>query len=145
MTGGRTQRRVVTGHDGDGGSVIVSDEALPMRPGTTEDGRFLAEIWATGTPAAAAEPAASTIRIVDLPPGGRRDPHATRTVDYVILLEGALWLVLDRTETELSAGDVVVQRGTRHGWHNRSDAVARVAFVNLTGQADPADVQVGVS
>ena len=109
MTGGRTQRRVVTGHDGDGGSVIVSDEALPMRPGTTEDGRFLAEIWATGTPAAAAEPAASTIRIVDLPPGGRRDPHAT------------------------------------HGWHNRSDAVARIAFVNLTGQADPADVQVGVS
>lgn len=133
----RTARRIVTGHDGDGRSCIAADEALAMVPGTTEDRRTLAEIWATGT---ASAQGGSTIRVVDLPPGGRREPHATDTVDYCIVLEGALWLTLDRDETELRAGDIVVQRGTRHGWHNRSDALARIVFVNLTGQADAAAI-----
>jgi len=135
VTAPRRQRRVVTGHDGDGKSCIASDETLPMLPGTTEDGRHLAEIWATD---AVSGEGGSTIRIVDLPPGGKRDAHASDTVDYCLILEGALWMTLDAGETELRAGDVVVQRGTMHGWHNRSDAVTRIAFINLTGQADAA-------
>jgi quercetin dioxygenase-like cupin family protein len=137
----RTLRRVVTGLDADGRSIVVRDEVLPTVPGASEDGRRLVEIWATHSPRAAAAfaPSSSEIRVVDLPPGGRRDMHVTDTVDYGIVLEGELWLLLERGETCLRAGDVVVQRGTLHGWHNRSDRVTRIAFVNLAGQADDPD------
>ncbi|WP_321969191.1 cupin domain-containing protein [Paraburkholderia tropica] len=55
--------------------------------------------------------------------------HQTDTIDYGILLDGELWLVLDESETRLSPGDVVVQRGTRHAWSNRSERPARIAFI----------------
>jgi hypothetical protein len=44
----------------------------------------------------------------------------TRTLDFCLVLEGEITLVLDIQEVELSAGDTVVQRGTRHAWSNRS-------------------------
>jgi uncharacterized cupin superfamily protein len=59
--------------------------------------------------------------------------HRTRTVDYGIVLDGEVMLVLDDSETVLRAGDVVVQRGTSHRWENRSDAPARVAFILIDG------------
>ncbi|MGJ7565442.1 cupin domain-containing protein [Variovorax sp. GB1R11] len=55
--------------------------------------------------------------------------HRTATVDYALVLEGEVVAVLDTDETILRAGDVLVQRGTNHAWANRSDAVARIAFV----------------
>lgn len=63
--------------------------------------------------------------------------HRTETVDYGIVLEGEIFLVLDASETHLGAGDVVVQRGTNHAWDNRSDRVCRMAFVLIDGQYDP--------
>jgi hypothetical protein len=33
----------------------------------------------------------------------------------------------------LRAGDVVVQRGTDHRWENRTDSVARMAFILVDG------------
>jgi quercetin dioxygenase-like cupin family protein len=55
-------------------------------------------------------------------------------VDYGIVLEGEVVLVLDHEEaTVLKAGDVVVQRGTDHRWENRTDHVARVAFILVDG------------
>jgi hypothetical protein len=38
-------------------------------------------------------------------------------------------MILDDTEVLLKAGDVVVQRGTDHAWENRSNRVARMAFI----------------
>jgi uncharacterized cupin superfamily protein len=55
--------------------------------------------------------------------------HRTQSVDYGIVLEGQMVLVLDDAETILNAGDVVVQRGTSHRWENRSGSVARMVFV----------------
>jgi quercetin dioxygenase-like cupin family protein len=55
-------------------------------------------------------------------------------VDYGIVLEGEVVLVLDDSETVLRAGDVVVQRGTDHRWENRSGAVARMVFVLVDGE-----------
>jgi mannose-6-phosphate isomerase-like protein (cupin superfamily) len=55
--------------------------------------------------------------------------HRTRTIDYVIVLEGEIHLLLDDGEVRLSAGDVVVQRGTNHAWINRGDAVCRLGMV----------------
>jgi uncharacterized cupin superfamily protein len=54
--------------------------------------------------------------------------HRTRTLDYVVMIEGELVLILDDSEVILKPGDVVVQRGTDHAWENRSDTIARAAF-----------------
>jgi quercetin dioxygenase-like cupin family protein len=59
--------------------------------------------------------------------------HRTRTLDYVVMIEGELVLILDDSEVVLKPGDVVVQRGTDHAWENRSDAVARAAFFHIDG------------
>ena len=55
--------------------------------------------------------------------------HTTDTVDYAIVLQGEIWAVMDQDEALLTAGDILIQRGTAHGWENRSDRMARVAFV----------------
>jgi uncharacterized cupin superfamily protein len=47
--------------------------------------------------------------------------HTTDTVDYVTILSGEIWLVLDDgAEVHLEPGDCVVQNGTQHAWHNRN-------------------------
>ena len=55
-----------------------------------------------------------TIRINEFPPGVVSPVHRTQSVDYGIVLEGEVVLVLDADETTLRAGDVAVQRGTSH-------------------------------
>jgi hypothetical protein len=55
--------------------------------------------------------------------------HVTSTVDYAIVLHGEIVSLLDKEETVLRAGDILVQRGTNHAWVNRSGRIARVAFV----------------
>jgi hypothetical protein len=59
--------------------------------------------------------------------------HRTETVDYGIVLEGEITLILDVGETIARAGDIVVQRGTNHGWSNRSDKPCRIAFILIDG------------
>lgn len=59
--------------------------------------------------------------------------HTTDTVDYAIVLHGELVAVLDAEETVMRAGDVLIQRGTRHAWANRSGEVARIAFILVDG------------
>jgi mannose-6-phosphate isomerase-like protein (cupin superfamily) len=62
-------------------------------------------------------------------PGG---PHLymqqSSTLDFCLVLEGEITLVLDTEEVNLSTGDTVVQRGTRHAWSNRSSRPCIVAF-----------------
>ena len=43
--------------------------------------------------------------------------HRTETINYGIVLEGELVLIVDRGETTVRAGDIVIQRGTNHLWH----------------------------
>jgi cupin domain len=52
----------------------------------------------------------------------------TRTLDFCLILEGEITLVLDTEEVQLSAGDTVVQRGANHAWSNRSDRPCMVAI-----------------
>ena len=62
----------------------------------------------------------------------RNAPHPymqqTRTLEFCLILEGAVTLVLDTEEVRLTAGDTVVQRGTNHAWSNRSDTPCRIAI-----------------
>ncbi|GGM96883.1 cupin [Dyadobacter beijingensis] len=60
--------------------------------------------------------------------------HRTQTVDYGIVLEGEMTLVLDRAETTIYPGDIVIQNGTNHAWANRSDKLCRMAFVLIDGE-----------
>jgi naringenin degradation protein FdeH len=55
--------------------------------------------------------------------------HRTRTLDYAVVLEGEIDMLLDDSDVHLRAGDVVVQQGTNHAWVNRSGQTCRVAFV----------------
>ena len=60
--------------------------------------------------------------------------HRTRSVDYAIILSGEIEMMLDDQTLKLKTGDVVVQQATNHAWINRSNAVARVAFVLLESE-----------
>ncbi len=133
-------RRVVTGTDADGKSAIVSDT---IAPGVETPGRIAFELWATS----ASSSGGTTIRIVEMPAGAQREMHRSDTVDYCVVLQGELFLILERAETLLQAGDVVVQQGTFHGWANRSPEAARIAFINMTGQTslDPYAPQAAAS
>jgi quercetin dioxygenase-like cupin family protein len=64
--------------------------------------------------------------------------HRTETVDYGIVIEGELTLVLDDSEVLLKSGSVVVQRGTNHAWANRSGRPCRMLFVLVAGKYEPA-------
>lgn len=64
--------------------------------------------------------------------------HRTETVDYGVVIEGQITLVLDDSEVLLKPGSVVVQRGTNHAWANRSSLPCRMFFVLLDGTYDPA-------
>lgn len=61
--------------------------------------------------------------------------HKTSTVDYLVVLKGEIWAILDEGEVLLKPGDVMIQRGTNHSWSVRSDEPCLVAAI-LVG-ADP--------
>jgi quercetin dioxygenase-like cupin family protein len=105
-------------------------------------------------------PAGGTIfRIVDFPPesgrrsreailremgvtdsAGARHPgmHRTRSLDYAVVLEGEIDMLLDDSEVHLRPGDVLVQQGTNHAWVNRGSTPCRIAFVLIDAQEIPA-------
>ena len=154
-----TIRRVVTGHDQAGKSVVLSDGPPPQHHdmhGASVGADFV-EVWSTPDPvpqltsAPAGEPnerpftimppTGHLLRIIEMYPakdGGRRTVmHRTRTLDYVVVIEGEVVLVLDDSEVLLRPGAVVVQRGTDHAWENRSDAIARIAFFHIDAAFSP--------
>ena len=47
--------------------------------------------------------------------------HRTDSLDYAIVLEGEITLLVDEGEATLKAGDVAIQRATSHAWSNRTD------------------------
>jgi len=92
----------------------------------------------------------SIFRVVEFPPGrkalsrdavlremglaGQSDSkhagmHRTRSVDYAVVMDGEIDMILDEGEVHLAAGDVLVQQGTDHAWVNRGERPCRIAFV----------------
>jgi mannose-6-phosphate isomerase-like protein (cupin superfamily) len=161
-------QRVVTGHDASGNSVVSSCGPLPnvyelsAFPGIT-----FHEIWTTdGSPAKldnGEDPTLGSVVLtttkggthalfVDFAPEAPDAPahdinkadsphpqmHRTETIDYGVVIEGEMTLVLDKAEVPLGPGSVVVQRGTNHAWVNRSGRTCRVFFVLADGAYDPA-------
>jgi mannose-6-phosphate isomerase-like protein (cupin superfamily) len=63
--------------------------------------------------------------------------HRSEALDYGIVIEGEMTLVLDDSEVLLKPGSVVVQRGTNHAWANRTGKVCRMLYVQINGQYEP--------
>jgi quercetin dioxygenase-like cupin family protein len=146
-----TLRRVVTGHDGRGvAKVLIDDLAANAR---SRDGKIVSTlVWCTdATPAPiplgeqiedmgarnlGTPPPANGTRfcVLEFAPGSEGELHRTETIDYGIVIDGEIEMVLDEESVRLGPGDVVVQRGTNHGWRNRGIAPARVAFVLIDAQ-----------
>ncbi len=70
---------------------------------------------------------------------GGRHPlmHKTETIDYAVVLEGEMTMVMDDQDIVLKAGDVLIQRGTNHAWSNRSDKRVRILYILIDGRFDP--------
>ncbi len=154
-------RRVVTGIDTDGRSVFLSDG--PAFGGdqwaevwTTDPARGVDAVVDPRDGPMVLEPPAggAAWRVFEVPPdavmreamagavgtieGMEADGfHTTRTVDFVMVLDGEVVLELDDGETLLGPGDCVVQRSTRHAWRNRSDTPVRMMGVLLSLDPPP--------
>lgn len=143
----RPVRRVVTGHDRDGTATVLAD-APATNVKSPRPGQFSTLIWCTeGAPAAIPvgldaddmgarrlgtyPPERGTrFMVAEYPPGNVARRHRTETIDYVIVLSGTIEMELDDGQAvTVTAGDVVVQRGTYHAWRNRGPEVCRMAFV----------------
>jgi mannose-6-phosphate isomerase-like protein (cupin superfamily) len=64
--------------------------------------------------------------------------HRTRTIDYALVLDGEIDMLLDDSEIHVQAGDVLVQQGTNHAWVNNGSKPCRIAFILIDGEAPPA-------
>ncbi|MCJ7622863.1 MAG: cupin domain-containing protein, partial [Anaerolineaceae bacterium] len=58
--------------------------------------------------------------------------HTTHTIDYGIVLSGEIDLELDEGTVHLKSGDMVVQRGTRHDWHNPGPEPCIMAVIMIS-------------
>jgi quercetin dioxygenase-like cupin family protein len=139
-------RRVVTGHDAGGTAKVIVD-AIATNIKSIGPGAYSTLMWSTDAMPAdiaigasfedmgarklgtAPPPNGSRFAVNIFPPGAVGHMHRTETIDYAIVLEGEIDMELDDSTVSLKAGDVLIQRGTNHAWHNRSDAPAKVAFI----------------
>lgn len=69
-------------------------------------------------------------------PDTSRNPgmHKTKTLDYIILLEGEVTLLLDEDEVDLKPFDVVIQRGTNHAWINKGSKPALLVAILIDAE-----------
>lgn len=143
-------RRVVTGHDENGRAIAISDGVLDNVK-SRRAGHSSHVVWSEPFPVdndgkadgACRQfdrvlPNGSVFRIIRLEPGATPHMHRTTSIDYAIILAGETDLQLDDTEIHLTAGDVVVQRGTIHNWINRGSEVCLIGIVLIS--APPATV-----
>ena len=176
-------RRVITGHDNQGRSIVLADGIAPaenMNP--LRPGQRSTDVWKTSEmpvrsgreepdttlgPRDFVPPMGTKIRIVDVPAEteemrslsaeraselfklaghsssssfgkSKRHPlmHRTESIDYAVVLDGEMTMLLDVGEVQLKTGDVVIQRGTNHAWSNRSGKVVRMMYILIDGRFD---------
>lgn len=133
-------RRVVTGHNKEGKSIVKWDSEIAATRGRL--GFEQVALWATDSlpPSLTDDDPAnwelgtslangSVLRICHFEPGVSERWHRTDTIDYGIVLSGEIWMQMDEGESHLRPGDVVIQRGTIHNWKNRGTEPCEMIFV----------------
>lgn len=161
--------RVVTGHNDSGLAVIRSEDRISSVSNQAFPGVMSGAIWATDkTPADDSvdevDGATRTVngdlgivmqggtnfRYTDIAPGTTATFHRTTSLDYNILIQGKLVLILEDGNERLfeTPGDVIIQRGTIHAWKNPGPEWTRWATVlvdakpaEVSGQALPLEVR----
>jgi hypothetical protein len=154
-------RRVITGDDAKGDSVVIIDGPPASAAGTVDTGGLF-DIWHDavsgvidpkdhtdlGPTRAVLSPSAGNVKvrwfiIHPMPEGVPREQvntlvrqrfasfdaehhitdqskhpamHKTESLDVICLLQGDVSLVLDNSKTRIKPGQIVIQRGTSHGW-----------------------------
>ena len=137
-------RRVVTGHTKDGEAIFISDNNYDTITIPSGDAA-MATIWTTATvpadcndetdgrerDAGTTLKGGSVIRIVDMLPNASSPMHRTNSIDYGIIISGTIELELENSIFKtLTAGDIIVQRGTIHKWRNPSnEEMCRIVFI----------------
>lgn len=147
--------RYITTHSTDGEAVFVSHsqipDYIPSKP-AGEDGEIALLYATTSVPASIDDEAdvamydeflhqppglttgqGTVFRLIDLRPGKVTPMHRTVSLDYGVVLEGEVDLILDSgADRHMYRGDVSVQRGTAHAFRNSSDTEwCRLLFVFL--------------
>lgn len=64
--------------------------------------------------------------------------HRTKSIDYAIVLDGEIDMLMDDSEIHMKPGDVLIQQGTNHAWVNNSGKNCRIAFVLIDANSPPA-------
>jgi mannose-6-phosphate isomerase-like protein (cupin superfamily) len=147
--------RIVTGYGPDGRPAVLMEGEPPTVDRTEK--YVTSELWISdATPASLdvtvdtslagyqLEPAAtgSRFRIVEMKPGQASGPpnerpdaedvsgvHRTDTLDYLVVLQGEVTLIVGDREVTLHPGDAVVQGGVEHDWENRGSTSCVMAAV----------------
>jgi quercetin dioxygenase-like cupin family protein len=125
-------RRLVTGTDSDGRSCIVEARDVTFTdalPGLAVDGLYATTESPPPTRPAgrgqfldlAVAPGRTQWALLRYDAGGEYPMHHTDTVDFDIVLEGAIELTLDDGVHELAVGDCVVMTGVDHAWRAGPD------------------------
>lgn len=72
----------------------------------------------------------TVLRMVDRSPGSSSAMHRTQSLDYGVVIEGEMDLVMDSGQiVTMRRGDVCIQRGTLHQWRNSGKGWNRMLFV----------------
>ncbi len=143
-----TRKRVVTGLDDQGRSIIVSAEPVPNT--VDFDGWKSEEQWIIEALPPVMDEDTNTADIQDYalePPRGGAifrlvtfgqgtgPMHITETIDLIVVLSGDVYLIMEEGEVLLKPGDTVVQRGTNHAWENRGDQECLLAALLISASS----------
>jgi mannose-6-phosphate isomerase-like protein (cupin superfamily) len=148
-------RRVVTGHNNKGRSIVLGDSAIKLiaTPSSTVGQAWVTDLIPADNegsadhsdrPLSLQPPAGGAmlwIVVIPARPTSDKGPsvhdtsdlalHTTATIDYMIVLSGEITMLLDEEETTLRRSDVLIQRGTAHAWENRGSEPAVLAVTLL--------------
>ena len=154
------RRRVVTGIDAYGKSIVVHDGFTSIHSASRAS--VIDVIWASEslppTLAGSSDPTTThhldreppsgglVWRLVEFPPHPDGDMpeagddldaaawHATQSLDFGVVLSGEITLQLDAGDVRLTAGDCLVQRGARHRWRNHGTQPCLISFTNVSAR-----------
>lgn len=148
-------RRIVTAVDSAGKSFVQSDEQIEDHGGIWVADPSEYQQWADGIPQetifapaqppaggaiwalAEIEPNTENVGVSEETKGEAIDEHgfhSTRTVDFILVLEGTLTLELDQEKVDASAGDTIVLQAGRHAWRNLTSSTVR--FIDVVHSAE---------